>query len=366
MDKPSSPTVSIVYANAPGIWATSLKTFIEDRGYSVHLTKDGNDIVTQSDCVILAGSVASLRRTREMIRKTRPEDRPVVIAWNFEPLPPIELENWAEKLGLRFCHASYSPVHVKPLLNLVNLPIFSLISRFGLGKYSDKKAYPSANALSVRFAIEQYGFLKQGYEDGYLTHIATSTNQKKTFLSTRNIPSTFIPAGSLPAVYGERIDSIEKDIDVMFIGGVRNNPGRKKRVELLQSRLEEKGLSTDIHFNGLMGDERTRVLNRARVLVHLHKNPWDTPWMRWYLAGNCEALIVSEELSMDGPLKKGEHYLSTDYDTLPDVIYDILQDEEKRHKMVIACKSLVNTEMGLQKSVESLLNLYNGVPDEAR
>jgi len=314
-------------------------------GVTSRVYKDGEYCPDDADCILLMGSLGSLRKIAKLLAAGA-SWRPPVFVWVSEPLPPVELTSWAENIGVALSSTSGA----KALIHLLTWPVFHLISRFGLGKYSGK----SINAGAVRFAIANLAWLRRGCSQGWITGVGASTFQKHLFLRDRGFASTFMPVGQ-DALFGED-QKIERDIDVLFIGRT-NLKSRRDKVQSLAQALQARGASVEIRTKNTYGDQRTALVNRSRIVLHIHKYPWDTPWMRWNLAIANGALVASEPLSVAHPLVPGDHYISAPAGELPDAIMGLLADEPRRLEMVRDCREILEGEMSLNASIVTLLEM---------
>lgn len=318
------------------------------RGLTVIRCADGDSAVLSTKFVLLMGSLGSLRKTARLLEKAADKNR-LVFAWVSEPLPPAELTEAVERVGVALSPASLALTWSKPILQMANLPVFALLNQIE----RQKGSFGSISARALRFSIENLAFLRRGLSRGWINEIFVSTEQKREFLESRGFGSLFLPSGQHSG-YGRDLN-LTRDIDVLFIGRIGKSLRRKSAISEVFGELRNGGVKTRIVSKGCFGQDRTCLVNRARVILHLHNYPWDTPWMRWNLAAANGALMATEPLSVPYPLIPGEHYLSAPLRELPTAILDILHDESKRSKMITECQNLINTSMHLEGSINQIV-----------
>lgn len=335
----------------------ALVTAFSKRGYCVKTVPDGQANLAECDIMILIGSVGALRKTVSALRAAK-EKRPIVIVWGNEPLPPEGMKPWAIKLGIAL---SLTAVHVtksKPIWHLINFPAYFAISRLGLGIYSRADNAAGVFTALVRFAFDNLGLIVIGVRENWIDIVCVTTMQRCNLLTELGLDPVFASVGQQEG-FGHDL-GLHRDIDVLFIGRIKKNKDRARRTDRLLQEIRARNHTVEIHTQGLYGDRRTEILNRTKIVLNLRNFPWDTPWMRWFLADANGALMVSEPLSVPEPLVPGQHYLSGPMEELPDIIDDVLADEDRRLRMVASCRERINETMTLDVSVERILSSLQG------
>lgn len=301
----------------------------------------------KADALILAGSVGSLRRTvRALETCTNP---PPVISWIAEPLPPVELCAWAEQLGLFLSPSRWRLTWGKPVLMTLSRPAFAIIARFGL-----KNAAGPVESKAIQFAINNLAWVYRGQRRGWLKRVGVTTRQRVEFLADRGIEAEFLPAG-INASYGE-VRGVTRDIDVLFIGRTKL-PERRQRLNRIVDDLRQRGLTVEVRTSGTFGEKRTRLVNRAKIVLNINTYFWDTAWMRWYLATANGAAMASEPQSVPDPLRPGVDYLEAKGDALAAQIADLVADEPRRLAMVAACRDTLTQKMSTEASARRIAQI---------
>ena len=310
-------------------------------GFSPHCFVDGDPKILDCNIVLLIGAVSSMRQTvRQLERHAKP--KPKVAIWLFEPLPPPDMPIAHIKLAARL-----SPIHtgkrwMKPIMHLLSRPLDAVLGQQYVGEFS---------VSMLRFLIDNFALIERGQRKGWLNHIVTSTEQKRVYLAEHEITAQFLPIGQQP-VFGEH-QGLKRDIDVLFIGSLKNTH-RQEQLKAMMSRLSRMGLTTYVPNEPIWGQARTQLVNRAKILLHIHNLKWDTPWMRWYLASANGAVVATSPLSVEYPLRPDIDYLSADADSLPDEIYALAIDENRRKKMVKSLQDRIAAKMTCARSVAEL------------
>jgi len=329
---------------------------LADKGVSLHVLADGERALLDFDCVLVLSIFPRLVETEKLLR-ANPDPRRQVVAWAVEPLLPADLTGLSRRLGMALTSVRLGyPASVSALRRLVRLP-YHLIARFGLGRYSGQ-----IGGNEAQFVFDQTAWVERGLAEGWLTGLLVSTEQKKSAMRAAGHDAAFAPVGQ-NADYGRDLGRA-RDIDVLFLGRA---VGRWRRWALLRivRDLRRRGVSVEIRTRGVRGDDRTELLNRTRVILHLHKYPWDTPWMRWYLACANGAVVCSQPLVNPSPLRPGIDYLSAEPDVLGDEITRLLADEPARLSMLDSCRRRMAEEMSMEMTVDRMLDAF-GLPGERK
>ena len=316
------------------------------------LLEDGDPAGLERDALLYMGSLGSLRKTARLLERSDTLPR-VCLAWNTEPMPPPELNHRWERLGVALSPASLGITWAKPLLHMVSGPMFWMIGRAGLPAGLGRQLSPGA----LRFSIENLAVLERGLKAGWITHVIAATEQQRQYLAERGLDASFIPSG-IHDGYGCNLGG-PRDIDVLFIGRLKNNKRRQRSLDRMLAALEKRSLTVHVVSRGCFGQERTKLVNRAKVVLHLHSNEWESPFMRWYLATANGAIIASEPLRVSHPLDPHTHYISAPLQELPDAICAVLANDTRRMEIFDSCRTRITEKMSLVGSVRAILDLMS-------
>lgn len=342
--------VSVAIVTLPG-WRSEMTDAIRigltNRGFQVDLFHEGDKNALKKDCILLMGSL--LQKSASLIDRSK-EHPPMTIVWQSEPLPSPELGKRTLATLVAISKVRYNQKWVQRCVRIFGKPIYYFAHMFGKSGISLQQ-----NTLKeLRFAVDNLYWLKRGRDRKWLTQIGATTEQKRIYLEENGYPSFLLPVGISPA-FGSRLD-LERDIDVLFIGNVKSKIRRSRVAEVFE-KLESFGCKVHLAPRGTEGDVRTHLVNRSKIVLHIHQFPWDTPWMRWSLATANGAVVASEELSVPYPLRRGHDYLSAPYDQLAKSIFELLSDEPRRLKMLANCQETLNTHMSLEGSLDKVASM---------
>jgi glycosyltransferase involved in cell wall biosynthesis len=159
---------------------------------------------------------------------------------------------------------------------------------------------------------------------------------------------------------------LERDVDVLFLGETR--PRRRRR---LLDQLRRDGIDVTVrgswHKGGgaLWGEERTRFLNRTKILVHLQRYPGKVASKRFILAMANGAMVISEPPYRPEPFVEGEHFVSATIDGMPELIRHYLAHPEERDIITAAAHRLVTEEVTWQKTMEGVVSVIRSAIAES-
>ena len=131
----------------------------------------------------------------------------------------------------------------------------------------------------------------------------------------------------------------------------------------VQKDLATAGVKVEVVGDQCYGQDRTGLLNRARIVLHLHNFAWDPPWLRLLLATSCGAMMVSEPIADNSLYQPGIHFIHAPINQLAATILHYLENESERKKIVQTAQKFVSTEVTLQASVRAMVNHVLSLPD---
>lgn len=320
-------------------------------GCSAFAVVDGDRRGLSSDLLILFRNARQFHGYARLLRSTR-ANRPIVAVWQLDPLPPPELDPGLEADALdrlRFSRlTSFSRLIAKARLGR----IYKAIQQDGIGPHSLACGNDGVDIDMIRTVIEAHAFIHHGLAEGWIDRVFATTAGKQKFLADRGIASPMVPAG-YDETYGENYHRT-RDIDVVFIGRLTKSY-RRSRIEAIERELSALGLRCVIVGGNCHGEERTALLNNTKLVLHLHKYPWDTPWARWGIASSCGAAVISEPLRYSDPFKPGVHYLEAPYDNLSESIALAVREPDKLQEISQTCLSLMKKKTSAQKSLNTIV-----------
>lgn len=334
-------------------FSLSIAEGLRNCGLAAQAFTDDDPEVVRADLVLFVGQPASCRKTVRRIEAAG-DARPGVAAWLFEPLPPPELPLEEIRSAARYSAIRSGTRWLRPVIQLMSRPHDIAL---------DLRSGRSLGPLGMRFLIDNASFVLRGRDYGWLDGLFVSTEQKRLQLTTWDIAADFLPVGQ-QRDFGRDL-GLRRDIDVLFIGSVKNRR-RQVALEKLFGDLRSRGLNVLRPEGGVWGDARTQLVNRAKILLHLHQYDWDTPWMRWCLAAANGAVVASEPLSVPQPFVRGADYLEAPIDHLPDAIANLAADERRRIEMLGACRATIALHMTQAAAIERLAEALRMIAAQRR
>ena len=324
---------------------------LEALGCNSRLVTDGDPSGCDSDLLILYGNCRAMKHYAALLARTQ-DRRSRTVMWQVDPLPPRSLDPTFEAKALRLSNIFAYKRALRPLEILVGHLLYKQIAERGMGYSRDQQGDHPVDSGMARTTIESYAAIRNGISDGGLDTIYVSTIGKQRFLAERGISSTFAPYGDYPRLGEEQ--HAERDVDVLFIGSLKNLR-RRQRLETTLEQIRNANIRIEVASRGLWGQARRDMLNRSKILLHIHKYPWDTPWMRWAMAAVNGAVVVSEPLVNPEPFKPGIHYFEAPTEGLAELIGKLLADPERLQVAADRCRNFVTSQLTLRGSVELIL-----------
>lgn len=180
------------------------------------------------------------------------------------------------------------------------------------------------------------------------------TLDRREFLVERGISAHWVPIGYDPSRGCDL--SLCRDIGVLFLGTL-NIPRRKRMLDYLRRRgvsLLVMGSPSD---PACWGENRTRLLNRTKILLNLARSPGQLPDTRLILGMANKALVISEPIYNPAPYEPGKHYVSAALEEMPGIIAYYLTHESERERIANEGHRFVTQEVTLARSVSRILAL---------
>jgi hypothetical protein len=334
-------------------------------GFLPTLVRDGSRDVLDVDVLLLVGDCPQFKGYANLFSHWK-ERRPNTILWQIHSLPPSTLSTRAEYKGLRAVEINRVGLPLGWFSELIKsaipVPVRAHVRRairapffFYFRKELTKSLHPALNELdanSSRMMMHRYAWLKHHFTEGWIDFVFVSSVPRKEFLTSRGIPAKFAPIGYHVGM-GTNL-GIKRDIDVLFIGGVKNRR-RAAVLDTIRQSLTLKGIRLVTIERECYGSQRTELLNRACITLNLVNYPWDLPGIRFLMSMGCSALVVSEPLDDATPYKVGKHFVQASIADLPNVLCHYIEHEDERDAIVGAASNLVSRELTLEKTIVQML-----------
>jgi hypothetical protein len=302
-----------------GDTATYVRTYLEQTATRLRITEGAAQDVPEHGLVWIQGNAAWYPAFRRRLMALPPAERPAVVIWHNEPLPP------PRSAGLPLPRLSFRELA--------------------------KIALRDARATDV---YTNYWTLRQLHRAGLPDVLAVSANGRKRFLDERGIPSHFVPFGYDPRM--GRDLSTTRDIDVLFLGAL-DVPRRNRAL----SRLRDQGIQVtalgDWSDPAYWGEQRTRLLNRVRILLNIPRTAAEYSGARILLGLANKALVISEPILDPAPYIPGQHFVMGELDRLPELIRYYLHNETERERIVEQGHRYALEELTMERSVHRILQI---------
>lgn len=290
-------------------------------GCEVRLIPDDNaaGISPRDEWLLIFGNAAWYPKLHRRLLAIPEKRRPRVLLWHSEPLPP------ARGTALPF-----------PWLN------FREVAKILLRDTRATDVYTN------------YYTLRRLHQAGTHDVLVLSSRGRQEFLAERGIPGHFAPLSCDPSM--GRDLRLERDIEVLFLG-ILDVPRRNRLLQPIKSqgiKLTEAGSWTDPAF---WGENRTRLLNRTKILINLARTPAEFSGYRLSLGMANKALVVSEPIYRPEPFVPGKHFVMVPTDQMAATIRHYLDAEDDRTTITETAYRFVQEEATLQKSTELIVSL---------
>ena len=181
-----------------------------------------------------------------------------------------------------------------------------------------------------------YGDLYWLQRRGILSLLVTGSPWRADYLRARGFDAYVPPSPSYRPGWGADL-KLERDIPVLWIGKIATKR-RKRLLQRVRADLKARGVEI-LMIDGvenpyIFGEERTRLLNRTKVVLNLLRAKWDNNAMRFAFAAQNRALIVTEPTLRHTPFSPGVHLVEAPIEQMADTICHYLSHEGERLQIV--------------------------------
>ena len=193
-----------------------------------------------------------------------------------------------------------------------------------------------------------------------LSLLAVFTGSNARFLYKFGLSSVRVPMGYHPS-FG-RLLGKDRDIDVVFLGSTRDRR-RRRLIRGLSGRMNELGIRFVIRdgspeHGSAHGEERVNLLNSAKIMLSIMRQPWDDPVFRILLAAPNGAMVLSEQVCDAGPFKPGEHFAAARLDDLVEAIRYYLANDSARREIANTAYDFVTRHLTMEQMASGLLSEF--------
>jgi len=281
--------------------------------------QDGPLKLSPAEVVLVMGNANWFPTICRQLATKPKSERPCMVIWHYEPLPPPAAS------GLPWPRLSLREI-VKILLR--DTRATDVYTNYFRLRSLARQQLPDLLVVSARGGCE--------------------------FLAERGFVAHWVPLGYSPS-QGYNM-GLARDIDVLFIGALEI-PRRKRLI----AQLRRQGINLlavgDWSDPSYWGENRTRILNRAKIILNLQRFPGQMSGQRLILGLANMALVISEPMYNPAPYVPGKHYISAPLAEIPALIRYYLAHEDERAAIASEGHRFVTQEVTLRRSVSCILKL---------
>jgi hypothetical protein len=295
--------------------------------------------LSRIDILLVYGPWGSLAPTAHYLEQMDPQIRPGVVLWQSEQFPNPNLPLWLwRSVGLARSYLESFVFHKESSGGLTPRQHWNwLISKLHRYRY-----YGDAYRYSRR---------------GFLDVIAVWSQWTAALLREQGIPAITAYMGYSPGC-GRDLNLV-RDIPVLWLGK-RGSSRRSRLLDQIRAQLSEKGIDMlvvdGVEQPYVFGEERTRLLNRSKIVLNLLRKPWDNNSMRFFLASANKATVVSEPVLAHIPFLPEKHFVERPIREIPETIEYYLAHEAERKVIADQAYRLGVEQLTMRASLEKILS----------
>ncbi len=316
-------------------------TELADLGYQPSVFDHNTMPPSNAQVVFSFGPYGNFLNIPAQLARASLEQRPIFVHWNTEGIPDLRIpwrfmrwasgiRSWLGRID-RFDHGrTFALIHKPPLSQL--------------------------NQRMLRF--RNVGDYNYAYRNGWLNVLADSSIIYADVRTQMGLPTLYAPWGYVPQWSGNL--RCARDIDVLWMG----NRATRRRSQILDAvcqQLDARGVrvyrADNEHAPFIFGEERMRLLNRAKITLNVTRTWYDDNYSRLAIAAPNRSLIVSETLLPHCPnWVAGKHYVASPVNLLADTILDYLDHDAERERIVENAYQFVTTELTFGSTVRTIMD----------
>lgn len=268
-------------------------------------------------------------------------ERPLLVHWNTEGVPDLRLP-WAFTRVVAGGRA---------WLDRTRHRITEWMSN-GSGK-SPPLSFLDRRMLRFRYVGDYY----DAYRRGILTVLADSSVIYTQMHNSHGLPTLFAPWGSSPTWYEEL--GTERDIDVLWMGNL-DSRRRRRLIDNVRNELQKYGvdvyMADNIENPFIFGEQRIRILNRAKITLNVTRTWFDDNFSRFALATPNRSLVVSEQMLPHCPAyQPGYHYVAATPEKLAQAVLHYLEHPVERERIVENAYCLATTRLTFNNTIGQIM-----------
>lgn len=290
-----------------------------------------------------------------------PQGSPLPLAFQLQALPADE----RPRLAVWQTEQFWNPAWPTWLARLAS-DARAAVERYGYQRHG-QAVWQRSNRWSKvtrrAFRLRYFGELRWLRRTGLLTALAATSQWMAGFLARTGLPASLAYFGVYPC-WGADL-GLDRDIDVLWVGKVGTDR-RQKLLEQVRSALAQRGITMvvvdGVEHPYVFGEARTALLNRAKVVLNLLRQPWDNHSLRFFLAAANRAMVISEPTLPHLPYQNGVHVVYAGLRELPDVMTHYCRAEAERQRIADEMHRYTFAELTVAKGLSNVLSAVAATP----
>lgn len=330
--------------------AKMLSFELEQIGYNPVLFSFDDDVPTDVDYLLTFGPYNRILPIWQKNANASPQRRPVTIHWNTEGMPDLRI-----------------PLRIVKALAAMR----SKIGRMGYSSSLFEHFLYSIRPISkIDQSLKRYryqGDYEYACRKGWLHVLSDSSHIYSQVRSKMGVPTLYAPWGASQRWYQDL--GLERDIDVIWMG-TRGSQRRSRILDRVCSELRSRGVNVYVADNQerpfVFGEERIRLLNRAKITLNITRTWYDDNFSRFTMACPNRSLVVSEPvLPHCTEFKQNVHYVAAKIEDLANTILYYLEHEEERKRIVENAYQLMMAELKFENSLRKMFAAAQRITNRA-
>jgi hypothetical protein len=331
----------VKWQSSDGI-ASDIFDELHELGHQV-VTSVPSEISENSELVLTYAPWGRMLSVTNRLNQMNGQKPPLLLHWNLENPPDLAIP-WP-----LLSYLSRLRLHLDRLHDTPNQRVRQLLETPPL-------VWLNHRAVKYRYLGEYYYI----FEKGWLGALVDTSHLFTAYHNCHGLLTYYVPWGTSPNWHSNL--KIERDIDVLWLGKLRTRR-RKSAVEYIREELNKRGFNLlvvdGIEHALVFGHERTRLINRTKIALHVNMNWYDNSFhMRYHMVAGNRAMVVSENLPPHyEEYTSGIDYVATDLSDLVNKLLYYLTHDKARLEIADNAYELVTTKMNLRNSVRKILEL---------
>lgn len=334
--------IGLTYWNKIDHLGTTISSVLNKLGHDVIPFEASTCIPDQLDVILTYGPFGTLAPLGKQLTSYAEATRPAFVLWLTEQLTNPSIPEW---------------IHVPISVARSRIEQISY-HRENDDQWETNFLIKPLTSRANRFRY--YGDIRWLHREGVLTVLAVGSDWIAKNLREHGFDPITAYIGSHPGWYANL--KLERDIPVIWLGNLVTHR-RKESLQQVRRDLQNRGVKLHV-VDGvenpyIFGNERTKLLNRTKVIINLLRTEWDNHSLRFFLAIPNGCLVVSEPVFPHLPIVPGTHYVESPLDTMAEKIIYYLNNEQERKVIVDRAIQLITSELTMENSVRKILgNLH--------